>query len=446
MKKLFLLSLFIFSALIKTEAQEIIDLDEAVSIAIKNNTDVSNLEKNLDIQKLSTKTSKGNLYPSLSLSAGWSRNNTYSDGTVSFQNGVPIVIPEQDTWINNFGLGLNTSVTLFNGFSNLEQIDLAKENEVSALISLNKQKYDIVYNISTVYFDVLKKEKIVIANSENLEDSRKQLDRVKEFMDVGKKTMADVYRQDVQVAQNELAVERSKNDLKKSKVDLLLTMNTDMNKEYSVSDNNIQTNLSDAELKMILQRNSETEVLLNKALSNRYDYKASQQIMKISQVQYNIDKKNLYFPTVSGFANYNLNASRVENILGSRAFNFGLSLNYSIFQGFKLDNRAQTSEISIKQNQDNIRQLEQQIRSEIKKAYIDLETQYKQIDILNRNIKSAEQDKILSEENYRVGLGTLLDAQTAATKLNLLKIDLINSYYDFLLAERRIKYYVGDLK
>lgn len=446
MKKLFLLSLFILSAVFKTEAQEVIDIDEAVNIAIKNNTDVSNLEKNLEIQKLSTKTSKGNLYPSLSLSAGWSRNNTYSDGTVSFQNGVPIVIPEQDTWINNFGLGLNTSVTLFNGFSNLEQIDLAKENEVSAVISLNKQKYDIVYNISTVYFDVLKKEKIVVANNENLDDSRKQLDRVKEFMDVGKKTMADVYRQDVQVAQNELAVERSKNDLKKSKVDLLLAMNTDMNKEYSVSDNKIQTNLSDAELKMILDRNSETEVLLNKALSNRYDYRASQQTMKISQVQFNIDRKNLYFPTVTGFANYNLNASRVENILGSRAFNFGLSLNYSIFQGFKLDNRAQSSEILIKQNQDNIRQLEQQIRSEIKKAYIDLETQYKQIDILNRNIKSAEQDKILSEENYRVGLGTLLDAQTAATKLNLLKIDLINSYYDFLLAERRIKYYIGDLK
>lgn len=446
MKKLFLLSLFILSAVFKTEAQEVIDIDEAVNIAIKNNTDVSNLEKNLEIQKLSTKTSKGNLYPSLSLSAGWSRNNTYSDGTVSFQNGVPIVIPEQDTWINNFGLGLNTSVTLFNGFSNLEQIDLAKENEVSAVISLNKQKYDIVYNISTVYFDVLKKEKIVVANNENLDDSRKQLDRVKEFMDVGKKTMADVYRQDVQVAQNELAVERSKNDLKKSKVDLLLAMNTDMNKEYSVSDNKIQTNLSDAELKMILDRNSETEVLLNKALSNRYDYRASQQTMKISQVQFNIDRKNLYFPTVTGFANYNLNASRVENILGSRAFNFGLSLNYSIFQGFKLDNRAQSSEILIKQNQDNIRQLEQQIRSEIKKAYIDLETQYKQIDILNRNIKSAEQDKILSEENYRVGLGTLLDAQTAATKLNTLRIDLINAYYDFLLAERRIKYYVGDLK
>lgn len=446
MKKIFLLPLFIFSAFINLSAQEVIDLNEAVNIAIKNNTNVSNLEKNLEIQKLSTKTSKGNLYPSLSMTAGWSRNNTYSDGTVSFQNGVPIIIPEQDTWINNYGLGLNSSVTLFNGFSNLKQIDLAKENEVSAIISLDKQKYDIVYNISTVYFDVLKKEKIVVANEENLNDSRAQLDRVNEYMNVGKRTLADVYRQDVQVAQNELVVERSKNELKKSKVDLLLAMNTDMNKEYSVSDNNIQTNLSETELKVILDRNSNSEVLLNKALSNRYDYKASQQNIKISQVQYNIDKKNLYFPTITGFANYNLNASNIGDILGSRAFNFGLSLNYPIFQGFKLDNKAQASEISIKQNQDDIRQLEQQIRSEIKKSYIDLETQYKQIEILNRNIRSAEQDKILSDENYRVGLGTLLDAQTAATKLNALKIDLINAYYDFLLTERRIKYYVGDLK
>lgn len=446
MKKIFFLSIFLFSAVIKIDAQEIIDLDKAVNIAIKNNTNVSNLEKNLDIQKLSTQTSKGNLFPTLSLTAGWSRNNTYSDGTVSFQNGVPIIIPEQDTWINNFGMGLNSSVTLFNGLANLEQVDLSKENEISALISLDKQKYDIIYNISTVYFDVLKKEKIVIANNENLDDSKKQLERVKEFMDVGKKTVADVYRQDVQVAQNELAVERSKNELKKSKVDLLLAMNTDMNMDYNVSDSKIQTDLSDAELKMILDKNSETEVLLNKALSNRYDYKASLQNMKISQVQNSIDKKSLYFPTITGFANYNLNASRVENILGSRAFNFGLSLNYPIFQGFRLNNKAQTSEITIKQNQDNTRQLEQQIRSEIKKAYIDLETQYKQIEILNRNIRSAEQDKILSEENYRVGLGTLLDAQTAATKLNSLKIDQINAYYDFLLAEKRIRYYVGDLK
>jgi outer membrane protein TolC len=264
-------------------------------------------------------------------------------------------------------------------------------------------------------------------------------------LNAGRSTIADVYRQDVQVAQNELLVERSDNEFKKGKVDLLLAMNTDMNKEYSVSDRNINTNLSSAELKAVLDKNSNTEVLLNMALEKRYDYKSSLQDIKISQTQYSIDKKNLYYPTLSAFGSYNLNASNVEDILGSRSFRFGLSLNYSIFQGFQLDNKSQTSEITIKQKQDDIKLLEQMIRSEIKKAYIDLETQFKQIEILDRNIVSAEQDKILSEENYAIGLGTLLDAQTAATKLNTLKIDQINAYYDFLLAEKRLKYFVGDL-
>lgn len=445
MKRKLILSLLLLLIGFKTQAQEVINLDEAVNIAITNNTNVANLQKSLEIQKLNTGTAKGNLYPNLTFGASWSRNNTYSTGTVSFQNGIPIIIPEQDTWINNFNMGLNSSVTLFNGFSNLKQIDFQEENETAVFFQLEKEKYDITYRVNTTYFNVLKKEKIVGANEDNLTDSKAQLERVKEFMNVGKRTMADVYRQDVQVAQNELLLERSKNDFEKSKVDLLLAMNTDMNKQYSVSDGNIRTDLTEPELQAILDKNSDTEVLMNQALQRRYDYKSSMQDIRISQTQYSIDKKNLYFPTLNAFANYNVNASRVENILDSRTFNFGLSLSYPIFQGFRLSNKSQSSEIIIKQKQDNLDQLRQQMRSELKKSYLDLETQFKQIEILNRNIVSAEQDKILSEENYNVGLGTLLDAQTAATKLNNLKIDLINAYYDFLLAERTIKYYVGDL-
>ena len=146
MKKIFLL----FSSIIlitlsnssPSSAQQTIDLNEAVNIAIQNNTNIATLEKSLEIQKLSTKGAKGNLYPNLSLNARWSRNNTYSDGTVTFQNGIPIEIPEQDTWINNFGVGVSSTVTLFDGFSNLSQIDLSEENESSVILQLDKQKYD----------------------------------------------------------------------------------------------------------------------------------------------------------------------------------------------------------------------------------------------------------------------------------------------------------------
>ncbi|HMS63709.1 MAG TPA: TolC family protein [Ignavibacteria bacterium] len=449
MKKKSVLFLLLFIILISKSnislSQENITLNQAVSTAIQNNTAVSNLEKNLQVQKLSTKTAKGNLFPDLFMNAGWSRNNTYSGGTVTFQNGIPIQIPEQDSWINNFGLGLNSQVVLFNGFSNYEQIDIAKENEGSVEININKEKYDIAYRVTVAYFDVLKNERIVKANQDNLADSQLQLDKIKEYMNVGKRTIADVYKQDVLVAQNELTLERSINEYNKSKVSLLFAMNAEINKEFTVSDDNINIDITDAELQTIINKNANTESLLNIAKENRYDYKSTLQDIRINQVQYSIDKKNMYFPTISAFLSYNLNASRIEDVGNSRNFSFGLNLNYPIFQGFKLTNKSQASEISIKQKQDDLNQLQQQIRSDLKKSYLDIQTAGKQIEIIDRNIKSAEQDKLLSEENYKVGLGTLLDVQTASTKLNLLIIDKIKAYYDFLLAEKKLNYYTGDL-
>lgn len=445
MKKYITLSAIFFSAIFQVQAQEVINLNQAISAAINNNTSVSNLQKSLQIQNLTTSTAHGNLFPDLSLSASWFRNNTFSNGGVRFVNGVPTTIPKQDSWINSFNVGLNGSIVLFNGFANYEEVNLSEANEVIIRINLEKEKYDVAFRVLNAYFDVLKKGKIVTANEENLADSRRILESIREFMNAGKRTIADVYRQDVQVAQNELALERSRNDLRKSKIDLLLAINTDLNKEIEVSGNDIDSNLTEGELKAVLDKNSNTEILLGRALQKRYDYKASLQSVRINQVQLNIDRKNLYYPSVTASTNYNLNASQIQNLQDSRSFNFGLTVSYPIFQGFSLSNRRQQSELVIRQRQDDVQQLEQQIRSDIKKSYLDIETQYKQVEILNRNIVSAEQDRLLSEENYRIGVGTLLDVQTAATKLNALKIDLINSYYDFLLAEKRINYYTGEL-
>lgn len=445
MIKYFILSAIVMMFNFQAYCQEILELNKAVETALQNSTVVANLENSLRIQELSTKAAVGSLIPSLSMNASWSRNNTFSEGTVRYENGVPIIIPKQDSWINNFGLGLNSQVKLFDGFSNYKQIDLQKENENYIRINLDKEKYDLAYKVNSVYFDVLKKVKIVGVNEANLKDSRDQLERVKEFMNVGKRTIADVYRQDVQVAQNELLLERSVNDYKKSKVDLLLVMNDDMNKDFTPSDAGLAAELSEDNLKLILEKNSNAEMLFSKAVQKRYDYKSYLQDIKIGETQLSINSKNQYFPTISGFASYNLNASRVNDILDSRSFSFGLSLNYPIFQGFSLDTKRQSSEISIRQKQDNLDQLKQQIRSDLKKAYLDLETAFKQIEILNRNIKSAEQDKLLSEESYRVGSGTLLDIQTASVKLNSLLVERINAYYDFLLAEKRLNYFSGDL-
>ncbi|MCX6164072.1 MAG: TolC family protein, partial [Ignavibacteriae bacterium] len=222
-------------------------------------------------------------------------------------------------------------------------------------------------------------------------------------------------------------------------------MNDDLNKSIAVDSKDINASLSVSELKAILDKSMNVDELVRNAVAGRYDYKNALQDIKINQTRLSLALKNLYFPTLSAFSNYNLTGKEVQNILDSRTFSIGLSLNYYIFQGNKFDINRQIAEVNIKQKSEDLVKLEQQIKSDLKKAIIDLETAYKQIEILDRNIKSAEQDKILSEENFRIGYGTLLDVQTASTSLNNLYISRINSIYNFLFAKKQIEYLSGQL-
>lgn len=445
MKKILFLFVFMMFLSGFVFSQETIDLKKAISIAIEKNPTISAYQNSLSIQMLNIKSARGNLYPNLSLTGSWSRNNSYSKGTTQIYGGIPIYVPDQNVWQNSFNLGLSSSVTLFNGFANYQNVELENQNEVSLRLQLEKVKTDLVLAIYQKFFDAVKKEKIVFTYEDNLKNSRDQLEKIKEYVNVGKKTVSEIYKQDVQVAQNELSLEQSKNDYSKAKIDLLYAMNDDLNKTIVIDSKDINANLTVAELKAILDRSTNVDELTKNAVAGRFDYKSAMQDIKINQTKLSLAVKNLYFPTITAFSNYNLTGKEVQNIWDSRTFAIGLSLSYYIFQGNKYDVNRQIAEVNIKQKSEDLVKLEQQIKSDIKKAIIDLETAYKQIEILDRNIKSAEQDKYLSEENFRIGYGTLLDVQTATTSLDNLLISRINSIYNFLYAKKQIEYLSGQL-
>ncbi len=424
--------------------QEIINLKKAVNTAIENNPGLQKVKNNLEIQKLVIKNTKGDLYPTLGITAGWNRNNSFSKGGTIFQNGFPITIGDQSLWQSNFNLGINSQVTLFNGFANYKSIDIENENLASLSINYEKLKYDLLINIYSKYFDVLKKEYIVKTNRENLKNSIDQLEKIKTYVEVGKKTVSDVYKQDAQVAQDELNLETSINDFEKSKIELLSAMNDNLDKEIEVSKEDAEPDFTLEQLQLILTKYSDSEKLFESAISKRYDYQLGKKDIEISEMKYDLSKRQLYSPVINAFGNYNLTGTDID-ITKTRSLAFGLTISYPIFQGFNLEVPKQIAEVNIKIKSEELKELELNIKSSLKKSIIDLQTSYKQIEILERNLKAAEQDKYLSEENFRIGYGTLLDVQVANTRVNNLLIQRINSYYNFFIAVKQIEYLSGIL-
>jgi outer membrane protein len=445
MKKIIFITIILCSLNLSLKAQEFIDLNKALQIAIEKNPALSTIRNSISIEQFNIHQANGNLFPNLSLSGGWTRNITQTAGTTTFINGIPYSSGAQNSTQDNFNLGLSSQVVLFNGFANYQNVELENQNNVSLKLGYEKTRRDLIINIYQAFFDAVKKEKIIDVNRENLKTSQNQLEQIKEYVNVGKKTISDVYKQDVQVAQNELALEQSINDFDKAKVTLLLAMNDDINKQYSIDSKDIKTNYSVGELREIVNKSSNTDELVREAISSRYDYKSALQDIKINQIKLSLANKNLFSPSLSAFGNYNFSGTGLKSITDSKALSFGLTLSYPIFQGFKLDVSRQIAEVNIKQKTQDIATLEQQIRSDLKKAILDLQTSYKQAEILDRNIKSAEQDVLLSQENFRIGYGTLLDVQTATANLNSLYISRINSIHNFLFAKKQIEYLSGQL-
>lgn len=436
----------VFLSFSASKAQEIeVTLKQAIQHAYQNNPDIIKAENSIDAQESNIRASYGNLLPDLRFSTGWTRTNQDIKGGSQIIGGIVVTLPESNETNNNFNLSLRSDVTIFDGFNSYDKVELAKKNKTQLQIQLKKLKQDVAVKVLADYVIILKNQQIVVINQSTLEDSRSQLDKIKIFVEVGKKTLLDIYTQDVIVAQNELAVEQSKNNVNKSVSDLAFDANLPLDRNYSVSKSEFATDVSYESLETYVLQNQNTDALVITALKNRYDYKSSVQNLDILQTNIEISRSSIIFPTLSGFGSYSLSGDQINNISNQKIFTVGLTLSYPIFQGFQFDNQRQQAIINYRSAEEDVKQVKNQISLQIKKAILDIKSLLKQIEITDRGLKNAEQNKLLAEESYRVGIGTLLDVNTASTNLNNALITKSNLIYDFILAQKQLEYYQGLL-
>ena len=396
------LALFVSRTSFSQETE--LSFKQVVGEAFKYNTTVIEAQEEINAQDFNIKASYSDILPSLSFNGGWTRSNNINQGGQTFVGGVTFNDPYSNTTNNNFNLSLRSDITLFNGFSNYDRVKGAKFVR-TRLVSL--------------------------------------LQKTKAFVEIGTKTMTDIYRQDAVVALNELTVEQAKNTYNKSVADLIFDANMNQTRNYTVSGSEFPIDISNESMESYLERVSNTDFLVNVALKNRYDYKAATQNLDVLRINYDIADNAVLFPTLSGFSSYDLSGNSFGNISNSRVFSIGLSLSYPIFEGFTLDNQRQQTIISLRIANDDLLQVRSLISVDIKKAVLDLRSLVKQVDISDRSLKSTEQDKIAAEEQYKVGLTTLLDVNTAEINYNNALIIKSNLVYDFILAQKQLEYLQG---
>ena len=382
----------------------------------------------------------GNYLPTLSASGTWNhtRNSAVFLGGEQLTGG--------QTRVNDYySTGLDLNYTIFNGFSREATMNRATSSAVSSENIAARTRQSIAFQVEAGYLNVLRNEQLVRVSEENLKRDRRQLERITEANRVGSLSLADVYRQQSQVAQDELSLITAQNNYDKSRADLVALIGLDVADEYSFIDPSLGTEISQDELEATTAQYKDFTATSQRALSLRPDYISASEQLDAAGSGVTIARAG-YLPSVSAFAGYSLSDRKISNLSDNKNMNVGLSIRWSLFDGFQTNQLLQTAMATKRNAEISFVQAQRSINVEIKKALLDLEAARKQYEVSQKGLISATEDRKIAEERYNLGAGTLLDLLTGNAGLVNAEANKINAVYNYITAKRNMEYALGERK
>ena len=127
-------------------AQEILTLEEAISVALHNNSTFLKSSAQIDGYESGVQEAYGNFLPTLGVGASWdwSRSDVEGVGTIII-NGVPIPRVATTSTSRSYRGFVYSDWTLFDGLANISALSKSQSDLESAEFSLERVKQDIVF-------------------------------------------------------------------------------------------------------------------------------------------------------------------------------------------------------------------------------------------------------------------------------------------------------------
>lgn len=402
------------------------------------------LSKNIDVQKadLTTKQdevnllqSKYNRLPSVSGSASqsfeWGKElNSTTNNYGSFKGS------------NSTSLGVNSSMTLFNGFKLKTQIEQSELNLESSKYYSESVKESMELSILNAYLQILYAQEEISNANKQIESTNEELDLAKERLDIGIFSKSDYLQIKSELASEKLTLANARSTLAIAKVNLMQLMELPVSYNFEVEDFDV-TNLLLAE-----KLSSPTDVY-EQALKIKPEIKQAEYNTASAKLEEKIAKADL-LPDVSLNAGINTaHSSGIDNVsfteqMGNRVTpSVGLSVSIPIFQKNQVKTDIKLAQISVKDAQLDEIDTKNTLRKEIEQASVDVATARIKYEASKEQYESVKESYNVASEKYDIGIMNSVDFLLEKTDLITSESDLLQAKYNLIYSNKVLDFYKG---
>src|SRR5687768_17990852 len=267
-----------------------ITFDEAIRIALRQNTTLQQAHNASDLDAATVRQQRLALLPDLRLSTSTDQNYGRS---FSEEEGRII-----DQTTRSMSAGVSSSVTLFNGFSNIASLRSAELAQNAGEYDVKRAEQTVAFTIASNFLTLVQQQEQLRVQRENLAAQEAQERQIQAFVDAGSRPISDLYQQQATVAAARATVVNANRAFELAKVDIIQTLQLDPRGDYTFAPPALDTTARAA------VRTLNLDSLLTRALAQRTDLDAQETLVGAAGQDVRAAKGGRW-PSLSLSAGYN---------------------------------------------------------------------------------------------------------------------------------------------
>lgn len=433
MKKsiVFISALFLFIQ--HVGAQNILTLEEAIQITLKNNYDIKLVSNTLEINKNNVNPGMAGALPYL---GGTLTNNgsivdsrqVRADGTIQSKDGA------RNSNLN-YGIGLNW--TIFDGLGMFARYDQLQELEKMGKENLQVVIMENVAAVTTSYYNLVQQQQQLNAYDTAIFISKQRLEFATNRYQVGKAAKLEVLNAEVDMNTDTTNLLRQQEVYNNTQTYLNQLMARDPGIRFTVIDS------------IRVDNTLNVETLREQALKHNPSLQAAIINRRIRELDLKIVKSYRY-PIVNVNSGYNFTNSR--SALGfatqtsGKGLTYGVTASVPIFNGFTQNISEHNAKILINSAELQYEQLNQTILSDLTSAYQTYQTSLVLVKMEDRNQRIAKENLDITIDKFK--LGSITTVEFRAAQLNYINATVRNSnaQYNAKVAEINLSRISGAME
>jgi outer membrane protein TolC len=329
---------------------------------------------------------------------------------------------------------LTLSYTLFDWGNRKASRNIARLNLDISKEDIRTNLLDLEFNVKAAFYTAIARKETLEQRKIQLQDAEKDYEVAGGRYKFGVAKLSDVLQSSVRLEQARFSLVQAEGDFRKALLELNSLIGKPLDNPYEIQ------GLLDTEIKLPARNRLPDAVLL------RPEIKQAEDAVKIEESNKSI-AFSTFFPILSTNATYQKSSGGLQGVaVGQAGISedkiLGFTATWNVFELGKFF-RVKSSDLEKYVALERLNDLKRQLLLDVNKAYEDVFTASKNLNVAQQQLKQAEHNYSQAFGEYRVGKADILSLVQAESALSTAREQLVGSKLNLMISKSQLERVAG---